>query len=584
MRTAVRRRTLTGLLAATALIGLGALPAPAGAAPVPAPSPEPAASVPADVRAAMARDLGLSAGQVRERIAAEQAASRTATTLRATVGDRVAGLWFDASDGRLHAAVTTAADADAVHRTGAVAERVAHSAETLNRTTRRLDQWAQGVPGLISWGPDVRANRVEVRYDPARATAATRAFTAKLGDLGPVVNLVASSDAPRQQGGSVVGGEKWVPGTESPCSIGFPVTRSGGAKAFLTAGHCTNDVSQAAYGKDGTRVGTSNKGGTGSYNNAEGDFGIVDVDQAGWDLAPTVAGWGKGDVTLTGSDEAVVGTAICRSGQTTGFQCGEVTKVNQTVDYGNVTINGLSYSSACSAGGDSGGSYVTATGGKAVGLHSGGGSATCSSGSGEKFTIFQPVIEALTKFNATLATSTPTPGDVTVAAVSAKSGPTGTPVELKNSAEGGTAPYTWTATGLPAGLTIAATTGTVTGTPTTAGANNVTVTATDAAGKKGSTSFTWTITTLGTGAPTLTNPGNQNLTAGRPFTLTLSATGGTTPYTWTATNLPAGLTINASTGVVSGTPSGWGFRNVTLTVTDAAGKKSTVTATFTVWS
>ncbi len=381
----------------------------------------------------------------------------------------------------------------------------------------------------------------------------------------------------------MVGGEKWVPGTESPCSIGFSVTRSGGTKAFLTAGHCTNDADQAAYGKDGTRVGTSNKNGTGSVNAAEGDFGIVDVDQAGWQTAPAVSGWGKGDVTLTGSAEAVVGTAICRSGQTTGFQCGEVTKVNQSVDYGNVVINGLSYSSACSAGGDSGGSYVTATGGKAVGLHSGGGSATCSSGSGEKFTIFQPVNEALAKFGASLVTSAPQPGEVTVAAVSARTGPTGTPVELRNSAEGGTALHL--VRHRPPGR------------PVRRPGHRDDIRHPDHGrhllrhrhGHRHRRPQGLHLLHLDRhrprhGSPVLAAPGNQNLTVGRPFSLALRASGGTAPYAFSATGLPAGLGIDAATGLVSGTPTAWGFRNVTLTVTDATGKKASATATFTVWS
>ncbi|WP_411104069.1 putative Ig domain-containing protein [Streptomyces sp. cmx-4-9] len=582
MRVAPHRSLLTGLAAAATLAVLGAMPAHAGSTPAPAPATP---QVPADVRAALARDLGLTDDAVRDRIAAEHEASRAATLIRAGLGDRVAGLWFEAADGRLHAAVTGAAEAAAVRRTGATAHEVQHTRAQLDEAAQTVGRWAEGVPGLLSWGTDVRGNRVEVTVDPDRSSAETTALRTRLAGLGDLVRIVESRDRPRQQGGSVVGGEKWTPGSESPCSIGFPVTRtSGGAQAFLTAGHCTNDADQPAYGKDGSRVGTSNKGGAGSVNAREGDFGIVDVDQAAWALAPTVSGWGKGDVTLTGSAEGVVGMAVCRSGQTTGFQCGEVTKVNQSVDYGNVVIDGLSYSSACSAGGDSGGSYVSATGGKAVGLHSGGGEATCSGGSGQKYTIFQPVNEALARFGATLKTSAPQPGEVTVAAVSAKTTATGTPVDLKNSAEGGTAPYTWSATGLPAGLSIAAATGTVTGTPTTAGTSQVTVTATDAAGKKGSASFTWTVATPGTGAPVLTDPGSQNVYAGRPVSLPLKATGGTAPYTFSAVNLPAGLGINASTGVVSGTPAGWGFRNATLTVTDAAGRKASVTVTFTVWS
>ncbi|MER5950337.1 putative Ig domain-containing protein [Streptomyces sp. NPDC001904] len=565
-------------LAATALAG-----APAQAQPTPASTPS-NARMPADVRAAMARDLGLTPRAVDARISAERQAEQIATSLRGRLGDRVAGLWFDAGDGRLHASATTGADRRAIEAAGAVAHRARHSSARLDEVTRSIGRWSKGVPALLSWGPDARTDRVRVVMDPAHSDARTAALRGRLAELGDLVSMTESRDVPRQQGGSVVGGEKWTPGSESPCSIGFPVTRSGGAKAFLTAGHCTNDVNQPAYGKDGSRVGTSNKSGTGSINSSEGDFGIVEVDQTGWDLSSKVSGWGKGDVPLTGSAEAVVGTAVCHSGQTTGFQCGEVTKVNQSVDYGTVVINGLSYTSACSAGGDSGGSYVTATGGKAVGLHSGGGSATCSSGSGEKFTIFQPVNEALGKFGASLSTSAPQPGDVTVAAVSDRTTTVGTPVTLTNSAEGGTAPYTWTATGLPAGLGIAASTGTVSGTPTTAGTSPVTLIATDSAGKKGSTSFTWTVTASGTTSPTLTNPGNQNAYLNRPFSLGLKATGGTTPYTFTASGLPAGLTLNASTGVISGTPTAWGFRSTTLTVTDASGKKSSATVTITVWS
>ena len=61
-------------------------------------------------------------------------------------------------------------------------------------------------------------------------------------------------------------------------------------------------------------------------------------------------------------------------------------------------------------------------------------------------------------------------------------------------------PLAWSETGLPAGLTINASTGTVTGTPTTAGTSGVTVTATDKTGAKKSVAFSWTINAA-TGKP-----------------------------------------------------------------------------------
>ncbi|WP_436491846.1 S8 family serine peptidase [Actinokineospora sp. HUAS TT18] len=92
-----------------------------------------------------------------------------------------------------------------------------------------------------------------------------------------------------------------------------------------------------------------------------------------------------------------------------------------------------------------------------------------------------------------------TPGGVTVANPGSKTGTVGTALTVTNSASGGTAPYSWSATGLPAGLSINATNGTISGTPTTAGTSNVTVTATDSSSpaKSGSASFSITINPTG---------------------------------------------------------------------------------------
>ncbi|GIH07734.1 hypothetical protein Rhe02_58010 [Rhizocola hellebori] len=63
--------------------------------------------------------------------------------------------------------------------------------------------------------------------------------------------------------------------------------------------------------------------------------------------------------------------------------------------------------------------------------------------------------------------------------------------QLQMAATGGTAPYTWSATGLPTGLSINSSTGLITGTVTKLGTYTVTATAVDAAGRSASAQFTW---------------------------------------------------------------------------------------------
>jgi uncharacterized protein YhjY with autotransporter beta-barrel domain len=270
-------------------------------------------------------------------------------------------------------------------------------------------------------------------------------------------------------------------------------------------------------------------------------------------------------------------------------------------------------------------------------------------------------------YTATNASGTSSPATVTITVspptislnpATLNNGTVGTSYSTTLTASGGSAPYTYaiTAGSLPAGLSLNTGTGAISGTPSTSGTSNLTVTATDAnsatgsqaysitisdqapvanavsatlaanssantitlnitgaatsvavasaasngiatasgtnitytptAGFSGSDSFTYTATNAsGTSSPatvTITvsppsislNPATlSNGTVGTSYSATFAASGGTAPYTYAITTgaLPEGLSQNAASGLISGTPSTAGTTELTITVTDANG-------------
>ncbi|WP_027678726.1 putative Ig domain-containing protein [Ralstonia sp. UNC404CL21Col] len=143
---------------------------------------------------------------------------------------------------------------------------------------------------------------------------------------------------------------------------------------------------------------------------------------------------------------------------------------------------------------------------------------------------------------------------------------------------GGTAPYTYgivvNSGALPTGMSFNTGTGVLSGTPITTGVANFTVTATDSSTGSGPFHVSGTYT-LTTSTPTITlSPSTlPNAGVGSAYSQTLTASGGAAPYTYaiTAGTLPTGVSLNPSTGVISGTPTAGGVANFTVTATDANG-------------
>lgn len=333
--------------------------------------------------AALQRDLRLTAEQARTRLARDSRAVRVDGQLRAELGPRFAGSWLDATAGTLVVAVTDAAGAEKVTAAGARPKVVARSAAQLARTKDRLDRAAAVAPDAVtSWYVDEVSNSVVVA---ARSADAARAFAAA-GGLGERdVRVVESAEAPRPLY-DVRGGDAFYMGGR--CSVGFSVV--GG---FVTAGHCgatgtvTTGFNQVAQG---TFAGSSFPG---------NDYAFVKVDAA-WTAQPFVNDYRGGNVIVAGGQEAPIGSAICRSGSTTGWHCGTVETQNVTVAYPQGQVSGLTRTDVCAEPGDSGGSWIS--GDQAQGVTSGG-SGNCTSGG---TTYFQPIGEILSVYNLALVTGT----------------------------------------------------------------------------------------------------------------------------------------------------------------------------------
>jgi uncharacterized protein YhjY with autotransporter beta-barrel domain/mono/diheme cytochrome c family protein len=137
-------------------------------------------------------------------------------------------------------------------------------------------------------------------------------------------------------------------------------------------------------------------------------------------------------------------------------------------------------------------------------------------------------------------------------------------------------PTSYAATGLPAGLSLNTTTGLLSGTPTVQGTFNATVSAINGAGTSAARPVVITIVLL---APVISSSTSASGTVGVPLSYQITAS--STPVSFSATGLPPGLSINTTTGLISGAPSAVGTFTATVNATNATGTGS-ATVTFSI--
>jgi Putative Ig domain len=174
-------------------------------------------------------------------------------------------------------------------------------------------------------------------------------------------------------------------------------------------------------------------------------------------------------------------------------------------------------------------------------------------------------------------TSTEQTNTLSITTTSLAAGTVGAAYSSPVAASGGATPYTYSATGLPGGLSINSATGTITGTPSQSSVGTASVTikvmdSTNPSPQSATSSLSIKISTAKLAVTTTSLPGGATGSA-YPST-TLQASGGTTPYTWAlaaASSLPAGLNLSTA-GVLSGTPAAGsgGPYSLSFVVTDSS--------------
>lgn len=172
------------------------------------------------------------------------------------------------------------------------------------------------------------------------------------------------------------------------------------------------------------------------------------------------------------------------------------------------------------------------------------------------------------------------PGPLAITTTALPAGTVGVVYDQTLAASGGVPGYHWSLnTGsnpLPAGLGLNPS-GVISGTPSTVGTTLLTVKVTDDASGTASKPLTLTITSVNPPLAITTASPLPEGTVGSAYSATILAAGGTGTRSWTVVDgtLPAGLTLDSPTGVISGIPTTAGTATVTVKVTDSTGASAT---------
>ncbi|SMD24353.1 S1 family peptidase [Kibdelosporangium aridum] len=337
----------------------------------------------------MRKDVRLTPDEAAARAREEAPLSKTVDALRRKLGVAYAGAWYDNTKRKLMVGIIDRQYIGEVQRAGAEPRMMKNNLAGLTGQKTRIDRMAQSAPpSVVAWYVDPTTNSVVIE---SKKDAPAETFIEKAKGGGDLVRVEWTERTARPLV-DVIGGRGFTVG-DARCSIGFSASGPGGSKHFITAGHCT--ASGGVVLNNGLEFGRVNAG----TFDTDGDFGLVDVTDPTAQAPASVDTRDGGPITVTGTEVAPIGASVCRSGATSGFACGEITALDETVNYGEGRIvRGLTRTSVCAEPGDSGGPFVSGT--QAQGVTSGGIGDCATAGT----TFFQPINEAATKLGVTVVT------------------------------------------------------------------------------------------------------------------------------------------------------------------------------------
>jgi alpha-lytic endopeptidase len=364
-----------------------------------------------EMLAALERDLGVTRAQLPQYQATEKRAAELEAQAKSQLADSYAGTWIERrADGSFFTVIASTDDQAKAVFGDAEVRKAQFSLNALEDGMSMLNGALAAVSNtrglsseiktdaLHTWYVDVKTNSLVMTVEKGEEKAALE-FLAASGIDARLVRLEQSPGRPVPAvARNVYGGRQYGTGGGS-CSIGFAVTL-GSTKGFATAGHCGTRGTSVSIGGEGVGSVQGSSFPTNDYAWASvrsGDIlnGFVDRYNGGTVL----------DIDIVGSTEAATGASICRSGFASGYRCGTVGSKNVTVNYSVGAVFQLTQSTACLTQGDSGGSWITASG-QAQGVSSGGALNGASPGSNCTFatpvSYFQKINEILSNYGLTL--------------------------------------------------------------------------------------------------------------------------------------------------------------------------------------